>query len=132
MVEIVLVCSPIACFYPFQRIEFREYDGQETAAFQIDEPFRWSGGHDDFVQLLSNPFARYDFDAFLVALECFERFVFDEEVQLGSKSYTAHHAQRVVAEGDIGVEWGSDDAVLEVVQPIEGIDQFTKPVSIQT
>ena len=70
-------------------------------------------------------------ESFLVALKCVKSLVLDEEVELGGKPDTAHHPQWVVAEGDVWVEWGSDDTVLQVIQSVEGVNKFAKSLAIQ-
>ena len=51
--------------------------------------------------------------------------------ELCGKSHAAHHAQRVVRKGDVGIKGGADDAVFYIVKSIEGINEFAKSICIQ-
>ena len=102
VIEIVLVAAPLDGLHALQRDEFGEDELQQSAAVQLDEAFRGDGREQDFVQLFGDTFARDDADAFFVAHEGLERFVVDVEIQLRGEAHAAHHAQGVVAEGDVG------------------------------
>ena len=56
----------------------------------------------------------------------------DEEAELGGKADGAHHAQRVVAECDVGVEWRAQGERLHVAQSIKGIHELSEAVGIET
>ena len=51
---------------------------------------------------------------------------------MGGETHTAQHAQRVVREGDIGIERRTDKLVLHVVKSVKGIDKFAEAVTVQT
>ena len=57
--------------------------------------------------------------------------VLDIEAQLRCKSDGAHHAQRVVAEGDVGVERCAYDAVVQVLDAAKGVNQIAIGVVVQ-
>lgn len=67
-----------------------------------------------------------------ITYQCFECFFVDVEIQLCGKSDAAHHAQRIVAERDVGVEWGTDDSVFHVLQAVKRVDEFSEPFVVKT
>ena len=89
------------------------------------------GRHDDLVQLDHDALATHYLDALGHALQPFEGLVLNLEVQLGGEAYAAHHAQGVVAEGDVGVKGRGDDAVLKVGKAVKRVDQLAEAVMVQ-
>jgi cell division transport system permease protein len=69
-------------------------------------------------------------DAFPVGHDGVECFGMNIESQLRRKPNGAHHAQRIVAKRDIGVQRRSDNAVFQILQAIEIIYQFAKSRTI--
>ena len=65
-------------------------------------------------------------DALGIATNRLEGLVVDRKAQLGSESNGAHHAQRVVREGDVGVARSANQTILHILHPVEGIDQLTE------
>ena len=98
------MCSSVHCLHPLQSRHFGEDECQQAAPLQVDEPFRGDGRGHNLVQFVGYAFLGDDFDALLVAAERFERLIVDIEVQLCGKAYATHHAQGVVAEGDVRVK----------------------------
>ena len=131
MVEVVLVRFAVARFHAVEIGHFGQNDGQQAAALQFYEADRWHLRHHYFVQLCNDAFGADYLDAVAVAAQSFEGFVLNSKVELGGKTHAAHHAQRVVAEGDVGVEWGGYDAVLKVAHTIERVDQLAEPGCVE-
>ena len=50
---------------------------------------------------------------------------------MGGKPHGTHHPQRVVAEGDVGVERRADDATLQVTDAVKRVEQFTIALLVQ-
>ena len=48
------------------------------------------------------------------------------------KTDGAHHAERVVGKGDVGVEGGADDALLHILYAAERVQQFAVPLFVET
>ena len=61
------------------------------------------GSHHDFIQLHLYPFATDYLDALSHSLQGIKRLLLYLEIQLGGKADASHHAQRIVAEGNLGV-----------------------------
>ena len=85
----------------------------------------------DFVELDGDALATDDADAVGHALQALEGFVLNLEIQLGGKADAAHHAQGVVGECHLGVEGRGDDAVLEVGNAVEGVDELSEAAAVQ-
>ena len=132
VVEVVFVSATLDGLYPFEGSHLGEDEGQQLAVVEQDEAFRGDVGADDFAQLVDDALFRDDFDARAVALDGGEGLGLDAEVELRGEPYGPHHAQGVVAEGDVGVERGADNPFFEVVHTAEGVDQFAPAVAVQT
>ena len=50
---------------------------------------------------------------------------------MGGKPDAAQHAQRVVREGDVGVEGGAYDAVLHIVHAVKGVYELAEAVMVE-
>ena len=87
--------------------------------------------HHYFVHLHANTFRTDNLDTVSHALQGLKGLILNLEVQLRGKADAAQHAQGVVRESDLRVQRRSDDAVLQVCQSIERIDQFAKPRLVQ-
>lgn len=87
-------------------------------------------GH-NLVELLHDALAADNLDALGIAAQGVEGLVFDVEVELGGKPDAAQHAQRVVREGDVGVEGGAYDAVLHIVHAVKGVYEFAEAVVVE-
>ncbi len=72
-------------------------------------------------QLLGYALLRYDLYARGHAFHALECLIANGELQAGGESYSAQHAQRVVRECDVGVEWRADHAVLQVAYAVKGV-----------
>ena len=88
-------------------------------------------GEDDLVQLVLDALPTDNLDAVGHPFEGLEGLVLYLEVELGGEADAAHHAQGVVGEGDLWVEGRSDDAILEVGQSVEGVNELAETVTVQ-
>ena len=105
---------------------------QETRAVEVVETRAGMRSHDDLVQFVLNAFSTDDLQSLGIPRQRLKGVVVDVEAQLGGKAHTAHHAQRVIAECDVGIEWRSNDAIFQVVDAIEGVHEFAETIFIQT
>ena len=131
MIEIVFVGTSVACLHEVELTEFGQDDLEQPTAIEVVQAFARCGGHHDFVQLVGDALPTDDVQPFGIPFECVERLFFNHEVQLGSEAYAAEHAQRVVGESDIRVERCAYDAVLQVVETSERIDEFAEALFVQ-
>ena len=99
-------------FDALQGCHFREDKWKQATTVQFYKSLRRDRREKNLVQLIGDTFLADDFDAFLVPFESKECFVIDVEIQLGSKTDASHHAQWIVAEGDVRVERCPDGAFL--------------------
>ncbi len=131
MIEVILVRPPILLLHDVEGGQFGQDDVEQTRTLQVNEAATGMGRHDDFVQLHLDALATDYTDALGHTLQGLESLILYLEVQLGGEANAAHHTQRVVAEGDVGIEGRGDDAVLEVGQAVEGVDELPKTFLIQ-
>ena len=95
--------SAIALLDDIQRCQFRHYNLQQATTLQILKAHTGMGSHHDFIQLHLYPFATDYLDALSHSLQGIKRLLLYLEIQLGGKADASHHAQRIVAEGNLGV-----------------------------
>ena len=131
MDEIVFMGVLAPLLHPLEVVEFGEDQLQQPREFQQFEAHRGNGRKDDLVEFGDDTFARNDPDALRVAADGLEGLLLDREAQLRGEPHGAHHAQRVVRKGDVGIARRADDAVFEVGHPVEGIDQFAERGLVQ-
>ena len=124
VVEVVFVGFAIAGLDAFECSHFGQDDGEQAATAQFDEADTGNGRHHDFIEFVDDALLRDNLNAFGVAPQSILRLFLYLESQLCSEAYAAHHAEGVVAERDVGVEGSGDDAVLEVEQSVEEVDEF--------
>ena len=89
-------------------------------------------GTHDFVQLVDDALFADDANAFAVASQCLKGFVGNGEVELGGEAHAAHHAERVIAEGDVGVQRRHNQFVLQVLESTERVGQFAEASTVET
>ena len=77
-------------------------------------------------QLFGDALTRDDFYAMRIARYGFECLGIDVELELGGEAHCAHHAQRVVAECDVGVEWRAYDFALKIPNAVKWVEQLAK------
>ena len=125
MVEIVFVFPPVAFLHAVESRHFGQDDFEQTAAIQIDKSTRRVGRKHDFIEFVDNAFRRDDLYAFAVALQRFERLFLDLKIELRGKSHAAHHAKRVVTEGNVRIERCGHDAIFQIIETSERIDELS-------
>ena len=131
MEKIVLMGVPAPFLHPFEVVQFGKDQLQQSGEFQQFEAHRGDGRKDDLVEFGGDAFARNDPDALRIAADGLEGLLLDGEAQLRGEPHGAHHAQRIVREGDVGVARRADDALLEVGHPVERVDQFAERGVVQ-
>ena len=129
--EIIFVAASVDGLNAFECCQLRENQWQQSTLVQQEPATRGLCTAHDFHQFLGNAFAGDDVDAMRVFLDGLESLVIDIEVQLCGKAYGTHHPQRVVAEGDVGVERSADDAAFHVADAIKRIQQLTVSLLVQ-
>ena len=132
VVEVVLMFPSVARFHDVEIGQFGQDERQQTATMQVHPPLAGVRRHHHFVQFIGDALATDDFNALGIALQGIEGFFLDEEIQLGGKTDASKHAQGIVAERDVGVERGANDAVLQVVESVKGVYQFAKAPLVET
>ena len=114
-----------------ERGQFGQDDLQQSRTIEVVETRARMRRKDDFVEFVLNALATDDFQAVGIATEGLESLVLDEKAELRGEANAAQHSQWVVAEGDVGIERCADNAVLEVVEAVERIDQFAETPFVQ-
>ena len=132
VVEVVFVFAPIAFFHYVERHHFGQDDLEQTAAIQVNESARRVGRQHDFVELIDDSLSGNDLDAFFVAFERLEGLFLNLEIKLSGKSHAAHHTEWVVAERDVGIQRRGHDAIFQIVDSAEWINEFAEPVRVET
>ena len=112
--------------------QLRKHDIQQSAALHLHESHRRGGRQHYLVELVDDTLAADDAYAFTVAVESVEGLLVNAEIELRGETDASHHAQWVVAEGDIRVKGRADDAVLHILLSVEGVYQLTKAIGIET
>ena len=111
--------------------EFGQNDLEQARALQILETDTGVRGHHDLVQFVLDALAADNLDTIRHPLQRLESLILYLEVQLGGKADAAHHPQGIVAESYAWLQRRSDDAVLEVSQPIKRINEFAESAMVQ-
>ena len=124
--EIVLMAASVRVVNAAHGLKFWEDEAQQSALMQQFESARRHIGTHDFHQFFGNALAGDNVDAVRVASDSIECLGEDIKVELGGKSNGTHHAQRVVAEGDIGIKGRADDASSHVADAVEGVEQLAE------
>ncbi len=122
----------VARLHHVEHRQLGQDERQQTTALQVDEAAARVVGHHYFIEFLRDALTTNDLDALGIARERLKCLILNIELQLRGKAHTAHHAQRIVAEGHVGVEWRADDAILQVVDAVEGVNEFTEAVAVET
>ena len=132
VVEIVFMRTSVYLFHPLHSCQLGKNERQQAAPSQLHEAFRRRGRHHYLIQFVGNTLAGDDLYPFPVPFQCLERLFIYIKIQLGGKTHAAHHAQRVVAESNVGVERRTDEAVFHVPHAVERVDQFSETFTVQT
>ncbi len=132
MVEIVLVTTVVAHLHYVERCQFGQDKIEQSAALQINKAATGRRRHHNLVEFVLDALSADNLYTVGIAFEGRKSLVLNVEVELCGKTYAAQHAQRVVGKGDIGVERRADDAVLEIVDAVERVNQLTETVAVET
>ena len=91
-----------------------------------DEPqrTRWHVEHQHLVQLVADALGRDNGEPAVHALHRRDERGVRFQVEAGREAGGAQHAQRVVPEGDLGIEWGAQAPRGQVAEPVEGVDEL--------
>ena len=132
MIEIVLVAPSFDYLNPFHRCKLWK-DYLQEPGFQQEVPSdRRTCGLHDFHQLVNHALMRYDADSLRVAPDSFKGLGVNCEFELRCEPYGAHHAQRVVAECDVGVKRGAENPSLHIGQAPEEVYQLSETACVDT
>ena len=126
VVEIVLVCTVVTAFDTSHGCKLGQNQFQQSTAFQFDKTYTGHGCKHNLVQFVHDTLLRYYPYTLRVTAQGFLCLVLDTEIKLCCKAYAAHHAQGVVAERDIGVQWSRNQAVLHVIKTAETVYQLAE------
>ena len=132
MVKIILMCTAVFLLDDIEGRKFGQDDVQKSTALQIFEADAGMRGEDDLVEFVLDALAAHNLDTVGHPFQCLIGLLFNLEIQLRGETYAAHHAQRVVRKSDLRVKGCGDDTVFEICQSVEGIDEFTEAVFVQT
>ena len=125
------MAAAVDCLDALQRGYLRQYQLHE-AAFLHEFESHGGGGREHYLVELHHDALGGDYlYPFGVAPYGLEGVVGYAEAELAGEADGAHHAQGVVAEGDVGVEGSAQDAGLEVGDTIEGVHQLSVAVAIE-
>ena len=131
VVEIVLMRLAVSFLHHVERHKLWQNQLQQSAALQVHKSAAGMFRQHYLVQLVLYPLAADNLYPLGIALKGIEGLRLNVKVQLRGKPHTAHHAQRVVAEGYIGVERCAYYTVLQVVKSVKGIHQLAKPCGVK-
>ncbi len=126
VVEIILVPNSFDHLHAAERSEFGQNQLEKPRLEQQLPTARRLRRPHDFHQLVGDAFARNNRYAPRVAAYCLESIVDNREPQLGGEAYGAHHAQRVVGEGYVGVERRAYQSVAQVGHAVVFVDELAE------
>ena len=112
MVEVVFVTNSVSPLHAFESLHLREYDAQQSAFVEQLESNRRPWAQDDLVQLGVDALLADDLHAVGIPLNGCDVGIGDAEVQLGCEPNRPQHAQWVVTERDVRVQWRLDAFIL--------------------
>ncbi len=97
---------------------------QELRLKEQFEAIRRLLGQDDFIEFVADTLLRYNFEALTILDNGLEGIGVYIKIELCGKANGAHHAQRVIGEGNIRAERRANQFAAQVVLPAEGVYQF--------
>ena len=121
--EIVLVAVIIDFLHAVEVHDLGQDPVEQAALEQEREPDRGHRAGHDLVQLVHDALVRDDVQAVGHARDGGEGVGMDVEAKLGGEAHGTHHAERIVAEGEIRRQGRADDARLQVADAAERIQQ---------
>ena len=102
--EIILVPDAVACLGALELKELGEDELHQTGLLEELETDGWARREEDLIELRGDALGGDNLDAPCISSDSSEGVGVDEEAELRGEAYGTHHAQRVIAEGDIGVK----------------------------
>ena len=102
--EIVFVADAVTRLGALELEELGEDELHQTGLLEELEADGWARGEEDLVELRGDALGGDDLDAPCISPDSSEGVGVDEEAELRGEAYGTHHTQRVVAEGDVGIE----------------------------
>ena len=129
--EVVLVTDAVARLGALELEELREDELHQSGLLKELEADGWARGEEDLVELRGDALGGDDLDAPCISPDSSEGVGVDEEAELRGEAYGTHHAQRVIAEGDVGIKWRAQGERLHIVQAIEGVDELTEAIGVE-
>ncbi len=123
VVEVVFMPASLYNLHSFHRGELRQDVLEQSRSVEQPPADGGAGGEHDFVQFGEDSLTGDNLDALSVAGYGFERGRIDVEIELRGEADGAHHAQRVVGEGYVGVERRADCALAQVVESAETVNE---------
>ena len=112
--------------------DFGQDNLKQPSTLQVFETDAGVRREHDFVELDGNALATDYLDTVSHALQTHKGFLLNLEVQLGGETDAAHHAQGVIGKRHLGVEGRGNDAVLEVGNAVERVDELAETAAVQT
>ena len=103
--EVVFVADAVTRLGTLELEELGEDELHQAGLLKELEADGWARGEEDLVELRGDALGGDDLDAPSISPDSSEGVGVDEEAELRGEAYGTHHAQRVVAEGDVGVKW---------------------------
>ena len=131
VVEDILVSAAVDSFDAGQSADFGQNELHEAAFLHQFEAQRGLRREHNLVEFHRDALGTDNLDAFGIASDGLESVVGDTEPQLRGEADGSHHTQRVVAEGNVGVEGRAKDAFVEVAYASEGVNQLAVAVGIE-
>jgi hypothetical protein len=103
--------------------KLREEVLRQARVHQEPEPLRGMIDHDELVELVPDPFSRHDRQPVRHRPDRGYQFGQGLELVSGDEPSGAEHAERIVAEADLGRQRGSEPTSGQVTGPVEGIHE---------
>ena len=126
VVEVVLVAAAMHHAHSGKSLKFGEYELEQPGAVQQVEAYRGARRAHNLAQFVLDALHGDYLYAAGVAADSIEGLGSDAELQLRCEAHGAHHAQGVVAEGDVGVEGRADGARADVVHAAVQVDELAE------
>src|SRR5215217_5693221 len=115
---------PVNIINPIKRHHLWENFVQEPYIKQMLKTDRWHRRQDDLIQLISNTLLRYNADSVYIVFNGLNSYIINFKIELGSKTYGAHHAQGVIAKRFNRIERCAYEFVLQIGNAIEWVYQL--------
>ena len=132
MVIVVLMRATATCLHLVKFTKFGHDKLQKPCILEIIESTTGMRRKHNLVHLVGYALTADNLQSVGIARECLVGFVLYLKVELSGEAHTTHHAQRIIAEGNIWIKWCCHNSVFQVIDSIKGINQFTKALAVET